>query len=296
MSQNTTSQESWLDFFPESVGVANLPSFEPTDPDSFERDFEELGLDNLDDDVYFPELSNAPLPIYRDVSTPSSLTSSSGSMHSMDLTEDGTNSEYSSMTHTTSTYQPPVAFRNVDFNPQSIGVDPKQTSTMFPDPAVLINSDTAGFFDSFKTQFPSNFFDTVQVVKAQSDEGPYRPSVGISPHCLFAAATQDASFAFPMDSPVGAALIAQSDMGPTRKKFICPECGHREYRFYSFLFILEAQCFFLVSARKHNLKTHMETHNPNRPKPFVCPEGDCGHPFTRKHDLKRHLESMHGAK
>ena len=247
MSQNTTSQESWLDLFPESVGVANLPSFEPTDPESFERDFEELGLDNLDDDVYFPELSNAPLPIYRDVSTPSSLTSSSGSMHSMDLTEDGTNSEYSSMTHTTSTYQPPLAFRNVDFNPQSIGVDPKHTSTMFTDPVVLTNSDTAGFFDSFKTQFPSNFFDTVQVVKAQSDEGPYRPSVGISPHCLFTAATQGASFAFPMDSPVGAALTAQSDTGPTRKKFICPECGHREYRFYSSFY--SRGSMFLSSVR-----------------------------------------------
>ncbi|KAI9445782.1 hypothetical protein BJY52DRAFT_409895, partial [Lactarius psammicola] len=54
------------------------------------------------------------------------------------------------------------------------------------------------------------------------------------------------------------------------------------------------QYSFLESARKHNLKTHMETHNPNRKRPYVCPEGDCGHPFTRKHDLKRHVESMHG--
>lgn len=38
---------------------------------------------------------------------------------------------------------------------------------------------------------------------------------------------------------------------------------------------------------------HMETHNPKR-KPFVCPESDCGYPFTRKHDLERHILSTHG--
>ena len=238
MSQHhtTMSQEPWLDFFPESVGEVNLPSFEPTDPDLFEEDFEGPELDNLnpDEGVYYLALSDAPTPTYRDVSTPSSLSSSSGSMHSMDLTEDGTSSDYSAMTHSTSSYQPPLAFRNVDLT-QSIGVDPKHTSIMFTDPAVFTDSDTAGFFDSFKSQFPSNFFETVQVVKAPSDDGPYRPSVGIAPHSLFTA-NQGASLAFPMDSPVGTALAAQNNTGPNRKKFICPECGHREYSFYSFLF------------------------------------------------------------
>ena len=226
-----------MDLFPESVGVANLPSFEPTDPDSFEKDCdEEPELDSLDEDDYIRALLNPSLPAYRDASTPSSLTSLSGSMDSMDLTEDLTNSEYSAMTHSTSNYQPPLAFRNVDYGSQSIGVDPKHITTpTFLEPAGFSDSDTAGFFDSFKTQFPSNFFETVQVVKPQSDDGPYRPSVGIAPHSLFTA-TQGASLAFPMDSPVGTALAAQNNTGPNRKKFICPECGHREYSFYSFLF------------------------------------------------------------
>ena len=38
----------------------------------------------------------------------------------------------------------------------------------------------------------------------------------------------------------------------------------------------------------------MKTHDPNRERPFVCPESDCGYPFTRLHDLKRHRESIHG--
>ncbi|KAL0950797.1 hypothetical protein HGRIS_007563 [Hohenbuehelia grisea] len=46
-------------------------------------------------------------------------------------------------------------------------------------------------------------------------------------------------------------------------------------------------------ARAFNLKTHMNTHDPNRPKPFVCPHRSCGRSFSRKHDLGRHLISIH---
>ncbi|KAF5376811.1 hypothetical protein D9757_008871 [Collybiopsis confluens] len=45
--------------------------------------------------------------------------------------------------------------------------------------------------------------------------------------------------------------------------------------------------------RAFNLKTHVETHNPDRPKPFVCPHPSCGRPFSRKHDLGRHQASIH---
>ncbi|KAF8898423.1 hypothetical protein BD779DRAFT_1431326, partial [Infundibulicybe gibba] len=46
-------------------------------------------------------------------------------------------------------------------------------------------------------------------------------------------------------------------------------------------------------ARAYNLKTHMGTHDPNRPKPHVCPHRNCGRSFSRKHDLGRHLISIH---
>jgi hypothetical protein len=37
----------------------------------------------------------------------------------------------------------------------------------------------------------------------------------------------------------------------------------------------------------------MATHDPNRPKPHVCPHKACGRSFSRKHDLGRHLVSIH---
>jgi hypothetical protein len=37
----------------------------------------------------------------------------------------------------------------------------------------------------------------------------------------------------------------------------------------------------------------MATHDPNRLKPHVCPHRSCGRSFSRKHDLGRHLVSIH---
>ncbi|KAF7964798.1 hypothetical protein HWV62_2888, partial [Athelia sp. TMB] len=52
-------------------------------------------------------------------------------------------------------------------------------------------------------------------------------------------------------------------------------------------------CLFIAFARAYNLKTHMGTHDPNRLKPHVCPHHACGRSFSRKHDLGRHLVSIH---
>ncbi|KAF8350196.1 hypothetical protein F5887DRAFT_877323 [Amanita rubescens] len=46
-------------------------------------------------------------------------------------------------------------------------------------------------------------------------------------------------------------------------------------------------------ARAFNLKTHMATHDPNRLKPHICPHRNCARSFSRKHDLGRHLTSIH---
>lgn len=37
----------------------------------------------------------------------------------------------------------------------------------------------------------------------------------------------------------------------------------------------------------------MDTHNPDRPKPHVCPYRSCGRSFSRKHDLQRHRAAIH---
>jgi len=59
-----------------------------------------------------------------------------------------------------------------------------------------------------------------------------------------------------------------------KKKYQCPNCPR-------------------AFARAFNLKTHRETHNPNRSKPHSCPHPSCGRSFSRKHDLGRHVTAIH---
>ena len=67
--------------------------------------------------------------------------------------------------------------------------------------------------------------------------------------------------------------------GPV-KRFPCPKCDK-------------------AFARAYNLNTHLSTHDPdpNRAKPFACPYPSCksegGRSFSRKHDLQRHVASIH---
>jgi uncharacterized Zn-finger protein len=57
-------------------------------------------------------------------------------------------------------------------------------------------------------------------------------------------------------------------------------------------FFLTTHCP-LAFARAFNLKTHMDTHNPERAKPFICPHSSCKRSFSRKHDLQRHRTAIH---
>lgn len=71
----------------------------------------------------------------------------------------------------------------------------------------------------------------------------------------------------------GHALVDDQKADPKRK-YKCPHCPR-------------------AFARAYNLKTHKATHDPNRLKPHVCPHRTCGRSFSRKHDLGRHLVSIH---
>lgn len=49
-------------------------------------------------------------------------------------------------------------------------------------------------------------------------------------------------------------------------------------------------------ACAYNLKMHIQTHDPNRRlKPYSCHHKSCGRSFSRKHDLTRHMVSIHRA-
>ncbi|OMP86328.1 Krueppel-like factor 15 [Diplodia seriata] len=45
--------------------------------------------------------------------------------------------------------------------------------------------------------------------------------------------------------------------------------------------------------RSYNHNAHMDTHNPDRPKPHACPVRGCGRRFVRRTDLARHHKSVH---
>lgn len=72
---------------------------------------------------------------------------------------------------------------------------------------------------------------------------------------------------------------ARSGTSPS-KRFACTKCDK-------------------AFARAYNLNTHLATHDPdpNRSKPFACPYPSCksegGRAFSRKHDLQRHVASIH---
>lgn len=46
-------------------------------------------------------------------------------------------------------------------------------------------------------------------------------------------------------------------------------------------------------ARVFNLKSHVQTHDPLRPKPHQCPHHMCKRSFSRLHDLERHRQGIH---
>jgi hypothetical protein len=87
--------------------------------------------------------------------------------------------------------------------------------------------------------------------------------------------------------------IDESKADP-RKKYKCNQCPRgQSFAFLVPLILTDIHFFDLAFARAYNLKTHMATHDPNRLKPHVCPHRSCGRAFSRKHDLGRHLISIH---
>ncbi|KAH9028219.1 hypothetical protein EDB85DRAFT_1971448 [Lactarius pseudohatsudake] len=298
--------DDFLSFLPYEDVKADLPSFTPppqATPESFDEE-----LDNLDVDVQSLTLDDIFL-------TPSGLVPSPGLALPSDsaYTADSsmgpaTASEYSSMAYSTSNYSAPFDFgsspgfasapnsiyttesneypatseyssatnytsdypAHFDFTSQLNAIDPKRT--IFSDPSV--------FLDSSGLQLSPALFPDVCVAEAQSDDGFNGPPVGISPHVL-SAAFQGPTSPYQTDPPVGAASAKKSRTGPIKEEYTCPECGR-----------------VLTSGRKSNLKSHIDTHNPHRKRPFVCPHSDCSHRFVRSNDLKRHIpthmRSQHG--
>ncbi|KAN0060029.1 hypothetical protein ACQY0O_008002 [Thecaphora frezii] len=78
----------------------------------------------------------------------------------------------------------------------------------------------------------------------------------------------------------GRSPASRGNGNPPAKRFQCPKCER-------------------AFARAFNLNTHLATHDPDpsRSKPYPCPYPSCksegGRSFSRKHDLQRHVASVH---
>ncbi|KAI9445070.1 hypothetical protein H4582DRAFT_1805696 [Lactarius indigo] len=241
---------------------APLPQVDAPPPESFDNEFSELEFDGpvqlpiqLEDS--FTNLRGSP-PVF---------TSPSAFSHSTESGYDIAASEYSFVGYPASNYSMPLdmAFHNVRVSSEYGGVDTMHDSIY----------SSAFHHSSFGPLPPSpSPSPPVRVAKALSDYGPSKPR---QPH--FGISPDNLSLPRPHPTPAVPTILsvqtpdAQTNTGPNRAHQ-CPNCNR-------------------AFARAFNLKTHMDTHNPERSKPFICPHSSCKRSFSRKHDLQRHRTAIH---
>ncbi|KAF9535490.1 hypothetical protein CPB83DRAFT_865751 [Crepidotus variabilis] len=102
----------------------------------------------------------------------------------------------------------------------------------------------------------------------------YYPSMAYTPASIHPSVSPAAQMINQLPNMAAVPPQQPEESKDPRKKYRCTACPR-------------------AFARAYNLKTHMATHDPNRLKPYVCPQRSCGRSFSRKHDLGRHLISIH---
>ena len=234
------SDDNWRSpLFETDLSFSSPPPQAPSE--EFDEEFEGVDLDRFSHAFQDMITPTGPFPTYHD-SAPS-LVSSAISTNTTDSLEVSATLEYFPVTYYTSNYPPPcdLALPDVDFDFKYNEVDPKHIS-VFSDPSLSL--------DSFGlSQVSPTSFSEVHVVNAQSDDGPYRPPVGISPQSL-STAFHSPPLAVPTD--ICAASMQQAPKSPNpdtgstqprkqpRKRrarrtgpinFICPHCDICKHHF-----------------------------------------------------------------
>ncbi|KAF8807263.1 hypothetical protein BYT27DRAFT_7097950 [Phlegmacium glaucopus] len=140
-------------------------------------------------------------------------------------------------------------------------------------PTVPIDSDSSKVFE--KPYIPrSSYSDFCPPRRNSTSSSDYYSHLGFTPSLAHSSVSPlHISAQLPTVTSVTPQPVEESK-GDPRKKYRCTACPR-------------------AFARAYNLKTHMATHDPNRFKPHVCPQRSCGRSFSRKHDLGRHLISIH---
>ncbi|KAJ4499060.1 hypothetical protein C8R41DRAFT_864234 [Lentinula lateritia] len=257
-------------------------------PDEFDTDLDALaGLEDINLELLTVE-NDAFQFLRSDTPTcgpPSTLTVSSESAY--DSLSAHSESVYSYSPHSSSHYSFPLDFE-MDF--QRISVDPYATAQALAQAQVLNGIDSVDPTTVFNTTLPptpprsppnrAQVASKPYVPRSSfSDYGPARSSMTNDYYnqlANYGVAVSPATGPSPLPVVPSIPLIPSEEdyKGDPRKKYKCNVCPR-------------------AFARAYNLKTHMATHDPNRLKPHVCPHRACGRSFSRKHDLGRHLISIH---
>jgi NAD-dependent dihydropyrimidine dehydrogenase PreA subunit len=178
------------------------------------------------------------------------------------------------------------------------------TIPVVPTPSVVTHSTESAY--EVSSQYSSDFTLSEYSIPSEIES---RDSVNdglYSTHAsVYSSALSDFTQSIPAPSPAKAVAVQESTValsaavhvvpgearkahGPV-KPFKCPHCRFCESECQDFII---GSFLLLASARKHNLKTHIATHNKEQSKCFAC--STCGRGFTRKHDLRRHRVTIHG--
>ncbi|KAJ4476668.1 hypothetical protein J3R30DRAFT_3704146 [Lentinula aciculospora] len=255
-------------------------------PDEFESDLDALaGLEDINFELLTVE-NNVYQYLRPDTPTcgpPSTLTVSSEPVH--DSLSVHSESVYSFSPHSASQYSFPLDLE-MDF--QRIAVDPYASAQA--QVQALNGLDSVDPTTAFNTTLPptpprSPPNRTQAAAKPYvprssfSDYGPTRSSMSNDYYnqlTNYGVTVSPGPVTAQLPLVPSIPLVPSEDeyKGDPRKKYKCDVCPR-------------------AFARAYNLKTHMATHDPNRLKPHVCPHRACGRSFSRKHDLGRHLISIH---
>ncbi|KAF4572627.1 hypothetical protein EYR36_007137 [Pleurotus pulmonarius] len=152
-----------------------------------------------------------------------------------------------------------------DFAPSPATVDPTSFGTLPLTPPTSPPAPGRVTKTSYEKYIPRSFSDYTPSTREAADfyPSPYRTQSTVSPTHISAQLPT---------LPDKAEEVGKGD--DPRRKYKCNVCSR-------------------AFARAFNLKTHMSTHDPNRSKPYTCSHRSCGRSFSRKHDLGRHLISIH---
>ncbi|KAJ8456028.1 hypothetical protein ONZ45_g18828 [Pleurotus djamor] len=189
---------------------------------------------------------------------PSTITVSSESAYDTQTTYSSENYFYAGSAYTPTTYS---SLSEMDMSPP-----PLIPRRLGPCRSLLQRAPPAPAHSVGKVYIPRSYSDYTPSTRNAEYFSTYRQQPTVSPNHL--------STPLPAVTALHTPPSDDAALTDPRRKFKCTVCSR-------------------AFARAFNLKTHMATHDPNRQKPFVCRHRSCGRSFSRKHDLGRHLISIH---